>query len=122
MGEKMTRAGASVSVSPNMIGGLRMASELIRPHVVSFLDLMLKEKSKTLRVDEIVLGDQSPWIGKTIGETALHREYELLALAVRKANGETQYNPQGDTVLVGGDVLIVMGDVNKVREARAAAR
>jgi voltage-gated potassium channel len=122
MGEKIMRAGASVSVSPNMIGGLRMASELIRPHVVSFLDLMLKEKSKTLRVEEIALGQNSSWIGKTIGETELHREFELLALAVRKSSGETLYNPQGDMVLLGGDVLIVMGDVQKVHAARDAAK
>ena len=121
MGEKIMRAGASVSVSPNMIGGMRMASELIRPHVVSFLDLMLREKSKTLRVEEIALGEKSSWIGKTIGETELHREFELLALAVRKPSGETLYNPLGDMMLVGGDVLIVMGDVANVRKARAQA-
>jgi len=121
MGEKMTRAGASVSVSPNMIGGIRMASELIRPHVVGFLDLMLREKSKTLRVDELVVGKNSPWVGKTLHETEIHRRHELLALAVRKASGETQYNPQGDTVLAAGDVLIVMGDVTNVRKAREHA-
>jgi voltage-gated potassium channel len=121
MGDKMMRAGASTSVSPNMIGGLRMASELIRPHVVTFLDLMLKEKSKTLRVDEISIGAASSWVGKTIEETGLHRKFDLLALAVRKPGGETQYNPRGDMMLVGGDVIIVMGDVAKVRQAREDA-
>lgn len=121
MGEKMVRAGASVSVSPNMIGGLRMVSEMIRPHVVNFLDLMLKEKSKTLRVDEIAVPPQSAWVGKTIGDTEIHRKYDLLALAVRKPNGENIYNPHGDLTLLAGDVLIVMGDVSKVRVAREAA-
>jgi voltage-gated potassium channel len=121
MGEKMMRAGASVSVSPNLIGGMRMASELIRPHVVGFLDLMLREKSKTLRVEEIALGQNSSWIGKSIGDTELHRQYELLALAIRKPNGETHYNPQDDLILVSGDILIVMGDVVNVRRAREHA-
>ena len=121
MGEKMVRAGASVSVSPNMIGGLRMASEMIRPHVVNFLDLMLKEKSKTLRVDEIAVTPDSPWAGKTIGDTEIHRKYDLLALAVRKPNGDNIYNPLGDLTLLAGDVLIVMGDVSKVRAARETA-
>ncbi len=121
MGEKMMRAGASSSVSPNMIGGMRMASELIRPHVVSFLDLMLREKSKTLRVDEISLGASSPWARKTIGDSELHRKYELLALAVRKSNGQIFYNPQGDRVLEAGDILVVMGDVARVRKAREDA-
>ena len=121
MGERMVRAGASASVSPNMIGGMRIASEMIRPHVVNFLDLMLKEKSKTLRVDEIAVTPQSAWVGQTIGDTEIHRKYDLLALAVRKPNGENIYNPQGDLALLAGDVLIVMGDVNKVRAARDAA-
>jgi voltage-gated potassium channel len=50
--DRMMRAGASSTVSPSQIGGLRMASELIRPHVVGFLDQMLKEQGSTLRVEE----------------------------------------------------------------------
>ena len=121
MAERLTRAGANSAVSPNMIGGLRMASELIRPHVVTFLDMMLKEQSKTLRVEEIALGADSPWVGKTIRETEIHDRYGLLALAVRQAGGEIKYNPRGDTVLAGGDVLIVMGEIHRVQEARSAA-
>jgi len=122
MGEKMVRAGASSAVSPNMIGGMRMASELIRPHVVGFLDLMLREKSKTLRVEEVAIGESSAWAGKTLHDSELHRRFDLLALAVRGPQGETTYNPQGDTRLKAGDVLIVMGDVNNVRKAREAAK
>ena len=44
--ERMLRAGANSTVSPSQIGGLRMASELIRPHVVGFLDTMLKEQGR----------------------------------------------------------------------------
>ncbi len=118
---KLIRAGANSTVSPNMIGGLRLASELVRPHVVGFLDLMLKEQSKTLRVEEISISEESPWVGKTIHETEIHRRYELLALAVRKPNGSLQYNPQSDTVLAPRDVLLVMGDVSKIWKARESA-
>lgn len=121
MGDKLLRAGASATVSPNMIGGMRMASEMIRPHVVSFLDLMLREKSKTLRVEEISVKEGSSWAGKTIQETEIHRRFDLLALAVRNPAGVIEYNPHGDTVLNAGDVLIVMGDVNQVSKAREAA-
>jgi voltage-gated potassium channel len=72
-------------------------------------------------VDEIAVPRDSPWVGKTIGDTEIHRKYDLLALAVRKPNGENIYNPQGDMTLLAGDVLIVMGDVNKVRAARETA-
>ena len=43
-----------------------MASELIRPHVVGFLDTMLKEQGKTLRVEEIEVKPTSPWAGSAL--------------------------------------------------------
>ena len=58
--ERMLRAGANATVSPSHIGGLRMASELIRPHVVGFLDTMLKEQGRTLRVEEIEVNPLPP--------------------------------------------------------------
>jgi K+/H+ antiporter YhaU regulatory subunit KhtT len=40
---------------------------------------------------------------------------------LRKRSGEMKYNPHGDTALGAGDVLVVMGDVNQIWKARAAA-
>ncbi len=120
MADKLMRAGANSAVSPNLIGGLRLASELIRPHVVSFLDLMLRDQSRTLRVEEIPVAESSPWSGKTIADTHIHQRFDLLALALRRLTGMT-YNPQGDTVLTPGDVLLVMGDADNIWKAREAA-
>jgi voltage-gated potassium channel len=50
--EKMRKAGADAIVSPDFTGGMRIASAMIRPHVVSFLDEMLKSQNN-LRVEEI---------------------------------------------------------------------
>lgn len=118
--DKLIRAGANSAVSPNLIGGLRLASELIRPHVVSFLDLMLRDQSPTVRVEEIPVIEGSPWSGKTIHDTHIHQRFDLLALALRRPSG-TKYNPQGDAVLEPGDVLLVMGDVEQIWKAREAA-
>ena len=51
----------------------------------------------------------------------MHRRFELLALALRKPDGKTQYNPQGDAKLLEGDVLVVMGDMDMIWKARQAA-
>ena len=121
MADKLIRAGANSAVSPNTIGGLRLASELVRPHVVGFLDMMLKEESKTLRVEEIRISKESPWAGKTIRDAEIHRRFGLLALALRKPDGKTQYNPQGEAPVLAGDVLVVMGDVEMIWKARGEA-
>jgi voltage-gated potassium channel len=119
--EKLLRHGANAAISPNMIGGMRLASELIRPSVVSFLDLMLRDQSGAVRVEEISLADGSSWVGKKLEELGMQGRYNLLPLAVRTADGETKFNPREDTVMAKGDVLVVMGEVAHVWEARDAA-
>src|ERR1051326_374814 len=76
--DRMLRAGANTAVSPNAIGGLRLASEALRPHVTSFLDLMLREKSRTLRIDEIEIPASSPWCGKSLEEIKFRARYHLI--------------------------------------------
>ncbi|MCP4708261.1 MAG: potassium channel family protein, partial [Planctomycetes bacterium] len=51
---KLRKAGAKFLVCPSQIGGMRISSELIRPRVVSFLDLMLRDKTeKGIRVEQV---------------------------------------------------------------------
>jgi voltage-gated potassium channel len=122
MGEKILRAGANSIVSPNLIGGMRLASEMIRPHVVSFLDLMLKEKSKTLRIEEVQVPYHSAWVGKELGQLDLQERFSLCCLALRCSTDETyRYNPHNSESIKGNSVLVVMGNVEDVETARRAA-
>jgi voltage-gated potassium channel len=122
--ERMVKAGANSTVSPNHIGGLRMASELLRPTVVGFLDLMLKEKSRTLRVEEIALSATSSWAGKSLADLDLSERYNLLPLAVKhpgQADDHLVVNPRGKTIVAAGAVIIVLGDSANLGRARADA-
>ncbi len=122
MGEKILRAGANSTVSPTFIGGMRLASEMIRPHVVSFLDLMLKEQSQTLRIEEIQVPYHSNWVGMELGRVNLRDKFNLSCLALRHSTDDTfRYNPHDSEVVKGNSILVVMGDVEHIREAREAA-
>jgi voltage-gated potassium channel len=121
--DRMQRAGAKATVSPSQIGGLRMASEIIRPHVVGFLDLMLKDQSQTLRVEEIEIDASSPCIGKSLKETEIHSRYNLLVIAVKNAGATAPklwVNPPDTVVVRAGLAIIVLGDMKNIREARQA--
>lgn len=120
--DKLLRAGANATVSPNRIGGLRLASEILRPHVVSFLDLMLKEHSRTLRIEEIEVGPASSWVGLKLEDLQFRKKYNLLPLAVKNAGAPFWANPPDNLAIQGGTVLVVMGDVNDVRRARSDAQ
>jgi len=116
---KLRKAGADAVVSANQIGGLRLASELIRPHVVSFLDTMLREAHRVLRIEEAEVMQGSPVIGKTLGALDLANRVGLVVIAKRRgATGEFVYNPTASTPLDAGDFLIVCGEPTQLEALR----
>lgn len=123
--ERMTKAGANATVSPAHIGGLRMASEVLRPHVVGFLDLMLKEQSRTLRIEDIEVAAGSAWLGQTLGSLRLPERFNVMVLAMKDSLDPRamnfRVNPPADVPLPRDTVIVVMGDVHDIERARQDA-
>jgi voltage-gated potassium channel len=101
--EKMRKAGADAIVSPDFTGGMRIASAMIRPHVVSFLDEMLKSE-KRLRVEEIPVPVH--FVPRPLSSLKL-RSSDYILLAVRGAS-EWAFNPPMDYQLRPGQTIIAM--------------
>ena len=122
--DKMVRAGADSVVLQWQIGAMRLASEMIRPTVVSFLDRMLRDPRRQVRVSEILVRGNADFVGKKLRASRMHEDYGLLVVAVResgKPENEFVYNPSGDHVIRAGSVLVVVGDVELAdRLSRAA--
>jgi voltage-gated potassium channel len=103
--EKMRILGVNAIVSPNYIGGLRMASEMVRPTVVSFLDIMLRDKDINLRVEEIPVPDH--FMEKKLADTGFKTLPHSLLLAVRKKDSWI-YNPAESYDVKAGDIFVFM--------------
>jgi voltage-gated potassium channel len=112
---KLRRVGADAVVSPNFIGGLRMASELIRPNVVTFLDVMLRDRERNLRIDEIRIPEGSPSIGVPLNALGLDRIPGALLMAERESDGSWHYNPPRNEKVTAGMVLIFLGSPDDAR-------
>lgn len=115
---KLKTAGANNVVSPNFIGGLRMASEMIRPTVVDFLDSMLRSSQGQLRIHQIVIASNSNVAGKKIMESGLKDKFNLLVLGSKLPAQEIEFNPPTTQILTAGMTLIVMGDVENIAAAK----
>jgi voltage-gated potassium channel len=113
--EKLRKAGADAIVSPDFTGGLRIASAMIRPHVVTFLDQMLKSDDN-LRVEEIIV--PSDFVEKTIGKLDVpDRNHIMLAL---RDGDRWIFNPETSHILRGGMTLVVMATPEGRRAVEAA--
>jgi voltage-gated potassium channel len=117
---KLKKAGADRVVSPSAIGAMRMASEMIRPTVVDFLDTMLRTGKGNLRINQLTITEGSPAVGKEIRQSGLKEKYGLLVLGAKDSHGEIIFNPQPAEILMPGMMLIVMGEVDEVNRAREA--
>ncbi len=107
--ELLRKAGADEIVSPNAIGGLRMASIMLRPAVVAFLDEVLRVTGQTLRMEEMHVDDTPGLLNRLLGEADIRRRTGLLVVAIKSQTHGYQFNPGAGTILRSGDILIVVG-------------
>jgi voltage-gated potassium channel len=119
--DKLLRAGADSVVFPHLIGGMRMASQMVRPNVVNFLDTMLRERDGSLRVEEVRIVHDSPIAGKTVAEADLTERTGALLMALRDLEQRFEFNPHKDRRLEAGLVLMVMGDRVQLESLRKLA-
>jgi voltage-gated potassium channel len=111
---KLRQVGADSVVMPNFIGGLRMASEMIRPSVVSFLDVMLRSQDATVRVEEIRVPAGSAMSGKSLADSAIMDVEGVTVVAIASGDKSYCFNPSRKQLLSQGDVVIVMGVVENI--------
>ena len=113
--EKMRKAGADAIVSPNFTGGMRIASAMIRPHVVSFLDEMLRA-DHGLRVEEVPI--PAEFKPRALGTLQL-RSANYVLLAVRTGT-DWVFNPPIEFMLQPGYTAVAMASPHGRKELEAA--
>ncbi len=117
---KLFKAGANAVVCPNAIGALRMASEMIRPTAVDFLDRMLRSSHGNLRIHELTVSENSKFSEKEIRHCGLKERYGLLVLGAKTKAKDIEFNPAPTQKLTAGTTLIVMGAVGQIAKAKDA--
>lgn len=117
--EALRRAGSDRVVSPYRLSGTRMAALAFQPAMLEFVDMV--SVAPDLRIEELILGGQSPLAGATVREAA--SPYDgVMIMAVRSPDGNLLVPPRADTVLNAGDLLIVVGPVDALNDLAGRAR
>lgn len=106
---KLKQAGADQVILPAQIAGTRMASFAVRPHVCDFLDFVSRGMDVALRLEELYLADHSPLVGKMLRDSRIREVSNAMVVGILRKEG-LLINPPVDTVLEGGNTLILLGD------------
>jgi len=115
--EKLKRAGATIVFTPYSFIGHRLAQSMLRPHVMSFLDIAsaFRQSDLDLEIDQLHIPPQSFLAAQRLDESNVGKRYGVIVLAVRHANGTMKFNPPADLRIESGDVLIAMGERWKLK-------
>ena len=97
---KLKRAGANRVISPYHLGGRRMASLVLRPAAVDFIDTALRSQQGALQLEEVQVQAGARFAGATIDAIRQQLSGGAAVLAVIKQ---------------AGDVLIVLGQAADLR-------
>lgn len=116
---KLKKAGADNTISPNEIGGSRMASLMIRPNVMSFLDVVTRAGDVLLDLEEVTIFPNSDLIDKELKDSKIPQRTGLIVLAIKKkCSEELSFNPSSSEKLEEGDAMIVLGQSEQVDDLR----
>ncbi|MYF97621.1 potassium channel protein [Candidatus Poribacteria bacterium] len=111
---KLETAGADVVVLPDHIGGIRLASGILEPHLLDFFSKMQVNR-KTTRFAESIIQPDSVLDGVTIEDARIKEETGLVVIAIRSKDGEYIYNPDGSWKIEAGDALFVISDPKQLQ-------
>jgi voltage-gated potassium channel len=104
---RLRKAGANRIISPHSLGARRMAQLALRPTVVDFIDTVIYDRGRELRMENIAVCSDSALAGLTVEET--RRCTKAAILAINKKGGKLVANPSGEETIEDGDYLIVLG-------------
>lgn len=106
---KILRSGADRVLTPNVIGGRRMASMVLDPVVTDYLDVVTHGDRLEYRLESLVVSGGGALAGRSIRECRVRTDTGAYILAVLSGAGDLDTDPAPGTVLEAGDHLIVLG-------------
>jgi len=120
--EKLRRAGATTVFTPYTFIGHRLAQAMLRPHVLNFLDVasaFSQGADLTIETEQLQINRESPLCGKTLEDAHVRQIYGVIVLALKKAAGTMLFNPDANTKLEAGDLLIAIGERSQLKRMNA---
>ena len=62
-----------------------------------------------LIMEELLVSPDSRLNGKNLINSEIRKKYDVIVVAIKRQDGSMLFNPKPDTVILAGDILIVLG-------------
>jgi len=119
--KKLKVAGADNVIMPDTVGGAHMASLVVTPDLMEFIDLIKVSGKSSVNLEEISF-DQLPGEFKscTIHQLEEKTKSGCNVIGYRSSNGEYDINPNLQTKIEPGSKLFVLGNPDQIKKLNTA--
>lgn len=116
---KLKIAGADNVIMPDKLGGSHMASLVVTPDVIEFVDRLTIEGETTANLEEVAINDlPEKYLDKTILDLDLRRKTGCTVIGYRTPDKDYIINPEASVKLEAGGNLIVLGRPEQIETLR----
>ena len=117
--QKLMKVGANKTMSAIEISGKRIASLMIKPNIISFLDVVTKVGDVEMDLEEVIVKKGSYLENKDLIAAQIPNKTGLIVLAIKRNKDKKMlFNPPGNYTFETNDVLIVLGREEQVEQLR----
>ncbi|MCP4745865.1 MAG: potassium channel protein [Desulfobacteraceae bacterium] len=116
---KLSAAGANTVEAPYETGAATMAQRIIRPNVTNFLDLAFAHEHNDIFMEEIPVSGNSRLNNVMLKDSGIRQKYNLIIIAIKKADDKMIFNPSFEARIHGGDTVIAVGTPDGLKKLEA---
>lgn len=116
---KLKIAGADNVIMPDKLGGSHMASLVVTPDVIEFVDRLTIEGETTANLEEVAInGLPEKYLDRTILDLDLRKKTGCTVIGYRTPDKDYIINPEASVKLEAGGNLIVLGRPEQIETLR----
>jgi len=104
-----------------VIGGHRASQAILKPTVGHFMEMAVRHDVDFV-IEEILVESGSFLCDKLLKDSRLHEDHAIVVLTIKSVVGEMIFNPQGETKLEAGHVLVVVGHRGHMKQVKRLGR
>ncbi len=116
---KLKIAGATNVIMPDRVGGAHMASLVMKPDVMEFIDFITAEGGDNINLEEINFDTLSEELRhKTLKDLEIRNKSGANIIGFKTASGEYIVNPSADTKIIPQSKIFVLGTPDQIRKLK----
>ncbi len=107
--KKLILAGATAVVTPELVGGERMAALATEPLLADFLDAVASSSAIDFRIKRFQVAPTSSVVGRTLSDLALRADTGAMVIGIASGDEEVRINPDPRAPFNAHDIVYGLG-------------